>query len=952
MPRRNNPRSWDSRVDPLTPSTDSSVPSSESQTAGNPESNCLPDRVVHDASIFIGCLPSGVDHAALATSLSEHLSQYSGIQGIRVVHDSKGGTCAFIQCQDHFTATTLLQTLRASTPRQFMGRYLRYEPARAFRTLLISYRTPWQYKGTAHPDETLKGMPHQSNSVELVELALPTAMKLVKTPGARWNLTVLYNSNALTDHGNGGTSLLLDPLLYDADTLMKVTALFGPVDHFRPYKPVEDTSPCTEYPNLHDGPRSALMDRGCWEVKWRHRDDCMSAWTTLRKVPHLTVTWAHQSHSETHGQQQPSISCASSFDHTSQGWGSHIITRDDLDSPECTRFTPSFPHPAMNRDSLAHQVDLMPTLWVRNAPTTPDTRMRRCRNRAASLTQTKSLPPLQFSEKISMPWDLALKSQCHGPLQGQQVGLGTSKQRIMRSATFTTLLSTHLSLSDSGATRDVDQEEVPSPPKFAAFPTPRGAVGRRSPTPGNDVSIVSSSELSRQVMQSPPEEGNNVVCDSTTIFVGGLQMSGPKAWVEGRVHALFSKYRGVKCITVVRPANNRPGYAFVKFDNTESPLQAISGEHNRIVDGRRIRVQLRDLRPYRRQFIFGQEVRGLEPSTNSGEGSQDDLTHGNNVSTEHVIPLDAAIRNGPSSHKVNSKHHADRAALEAQGGHRALTSESVSTPDSQQGPNDNTPAGTVDASLTSAPLMPSPSVTAYPVPAIAYYHPQGWMPGFGPYPYPHYLGYQVAPQLIPPFHQGTSVEGSQSTPGAVPLSGFESGPAPYIPYPHVVGYTLPDGGRPGTAASPLNYHVPAPLTPTGFSPGNPCPPFPTTGVLIGETPENEGSSAVTWRPYPHMQPPPVFFQPFPQPLPYPGNPLGPNSWFPNYSWNEEMLHPSASQDLSRSLLPPSIHEVNVEPKLRNHLPRRLYRRDGSSRVSQEQPVPCSGWPPASAFSLV
>ena len=57
------------------------------------------------------------------------------------------------------------------------------------------------------------------------------------------------------------------------------------------------------------------MDPGCWKVKWAHRDDCVRAlmvcWPmhvisaesntstqilkTLRRVPHLTVTWAHQS---------------------------------------------------------------------------------------------------------------------------------------------------------------------------------------------------------------------------------------------------------------------------------------------------------------------------------------------------------------------------------------------------------------------------------------------------------------------------------------------------------------------------------------------------------------------------------------------------------------------------------------------------------------------------------
>ncbi|KAI6114941.1 hypothetical protein EDD17DRAFT_1809844 [Pisolithus thermaeus] len=946
MSRRDNPRSWSGRFGPLTPPTDSSTLSSESQAAGSVESNCPPDRVVHDSSIFVGCLPLGVDHAALAASLSEHLSQYSGIQAIKIVHDSKGGTCAFIRCQDPFSAATLLRTLRASTPRQFMGRYLRYEPARAFRILLISYRTPRQYRGNLHSDGTLTDMSCQVNSGEFVELDLPTAMKLIKTPGAR-RLTVLYNADALTDHGYETTSLLLDPLLYDADTLLRVATLFGPVEYFRPFKPVEDTSQYTRYPNPHSSPRSALMDHGCWEVKWHHRDDCVSAWKTLRKVPHLTVTWAHQSYLETHGQQQVSIS-----DRASEAWDNHVVTRDDLSSPACPRFMPSFPDPPMNRDSLSHQVDLMPTLRVPSAAVAPDASIQQCRPRSASFTQPKSFRPLQPSEELPMPRRLALKNPPRGPLQGQQMVLSASNRSIMCSKTFTTLPSPRLSFSDSGDVRDADRRGIQSSPKFVAFPAPRETVGRRSPTPDNNISIVSSNELNRQLMQSP----DNVTHDSTTIFVGGLRMSGPKAWVEGRIRALFSKYRGVKYVTVVRPANNRPGYAFVKFDNVESPLQAISNEHNRIVDGRRIRVQLRDLRPYRWRAlrstsgpearVQGSDLSGT--STDPTEGSQDELMHRKietsgvtkdmQATDSKIVSMEHTIPNFCPPRKVNRECHADHAMLEARGGHQALTDEAVSTPDEHQGPNDNTPPVAVDAFQTSATRMSSSqTVTGYSVPTAAYYHPQGWAPGFGPCPHPllapQYPGYQVVPQLIPPFPQGTSVDGSQSTPESVPLSGFESGSSPYIPFPHVVGYALPDGSRSGTAATPPNYHVPAALPPPGFNPGYRCPPYFASDAQSGEvsfTPGNETSSSVTRGPYPHMQPPSVFFQPFPQPLPYPTSPLGPNLWFANHSWHEEMLHPSSVQDLPRLLVPPSAHDVNVESKFRNHLPRRQHRREGQA----------------------
>lgn len=31
------------------------------------------------------------------------------------------------------------------------------------------------------------------------------------------------------------------------------------------------------YPLPHNSPRSDCMDTACWEIKWEHRDDCVTA---------------------------------------------------------------------------------------------------------------------------------------------------------------------------------------------------------------------------------------------------------------------------------------------------------------------------------------------------------------------------------------------------------------------------------------------------------------------------------------------------------------------------------------------------------------------------------------------------------------------------------------------------------------------------------------------------
>jgi hypothetical protein len=61
-------------------------------------------------------------------------------------------------------------------------------------------------------------------------------------------------------------------------SLMRIASVFGTVEHFVAYTPEhEDGQVPTSFPAPHDSPRSSVMDPGCWEVKWAHRDDCVSA---------------------------------------------------------------------------------------------------------------------------------------------------------------------------------------------------------------------------------------------------------------------------------------------------------------------------------------------------------------------------------------------------------------------------------------------------------------------------------------------------------------------------------------------------------------------------------------------------------------------------------------------------------------------------------------------------
>jgi len=61
-------------------------------------------------------------------------------------------------------------------------------------------------------------------------------------------------------------------------SLLRIASVFGVVDYFGPYAHGnENVQVSASFPVPHDGPRSPVMEFGCWKVKWAHRDDCVSA---------------------------------------------------------------------------------------------------------------------------------------------------------------------------------------------------------------------------------------------------------------------------------------------------------------------------------------------------------------------------------------------------------------------------------------------------------------------------------------------------------------------------------------------------------------------------------------------------------------------------------------------------------------------------------------------------
>lgn len=126
-PKQPNPtRAWGTRYDtlPTSPPVSPEIDRYREQQAFQ-DINASPEgstersetKLPHDASVFVGrsvslpalfcvgskqpateSLPASIDQAELTRLLTDHLSEYAEIKSIKVIRDSKGGVCAFVQC--------------------------------------------------------------------------------------------------------------------------------------------------------------------------------------------------------------------------------------------------------------------------------------------------------------------------------------------------------------------------------------------------------------------------------------------------------------------------------------------------------------------------------------------------------------------------------------------------------------------------------------------------------------------------------------------------------------------------------------------------------------------------------------------------------------------------------------------------------------------------------------
>ncbi|KAH9004041.1 hypothetical protein EDB86DRAFT_3207589 [Lactarius hatsudake] len=817
-------------------------------------------------------LPTTVDHTELSARLREHLSAYAEIKFVRIIRDSRGGVCAFVQCNDPASAAQLIHTVRSLPPQSFMGRYLRLEPARSQRTLWISYRKPVEIIRDADRDQPTSSYGSRSR---VVEFDLPKAMRVYRTLGSR-RIEILYNAPALQfdDYAEAtlsqlsqeqddpaaalsGSGLLLSPLQFDAQaslsTLHRIASSFGPVESFDHRQPelVDDQERPT-YPYPHNADRSAGMDPGCWEVKWENRNDCLAALAAstynllhrlglisaqaLRNVPHLTVTWPNQ--------QQPLISRRSG-----------LVTRGpQVRDQSMVKRKPGPQHiqgPFTDNNNMANQVGISMNLPASKTEATVDSQSSERLSYLGDAdpptttdcwTVVESGSKMDFRDVPLIVPDVAMSerppptggylsnippqakdatpeqddvvfgasaalSQTSNPLELSEVvsnNLAHSKSEILASSRST--LDTPTRCGDP-------QSPAPAPSEpfidLASPFAPRNP-GNGHPRVGRGLNFYDSFTIppAPQWSDVRPRRpaglyNENVdinthnALDTTTIFVGGLEVHGRCTWDEHRLRRIFGKYGEIVEVKLVRPAHRKSAFAFVTYKNNKSSSRAVLEEHNRIYDGRYIRVQLRD--------SAVQKTHGSKSHFRSSEGRLFSPRHQFSSKTEGPPAYDSPL------HVQNGIRSAIPAPCEelANAFSRSPNSTASGHPDMQAQLSENTCVqGIPSQSPSTVSSAPVPPMTYPPPPHTAFYAPTPW---YMPYPYaptPHIL--PRYPQIPLASHVVTTNEmGRHIPPHSI-----------YQPMPHYSVYPLPLPPIPATGQQHADLasltERRAPLQPTGF----------------------------------------------------------------------------------------------------------------------------------------
>ena len=294
------------------------------------------------------------------------------------------------------------------------------------------------------------------------------------------------------------------------------------------------------------------------------------------------------------------------------------------------------------------------------------------------------------------------------------------------------------------------------------------------------------------------------------------------------------------CFTAMKKGSS---FAFVKFDNTESPWKAIESENDQIHDGRRIRVQIRDLNPPGRLAWKRGIQRHLAGSDNHENFAMSDLGYalhtdscGGSVNPSYQNPTVHRDKAGPSEPPVS-----------------VMTTPQPSTPN-QTSFVPYPYHSYYPATPWSYPHYPYPMhyyhgyptyghVQPYPPPTTAVYNPYAVMPPPAPTDPPATSSQPPGPHTpIKPVYNATEhggyypdfqgdgleVRNAVTPPPGHPPSMAQATPPPLASHPPVANHPYPPYNpvqwTPAGPTIPMHFPVQAQM-----NPGHHAPTFPAVG---------------------------------------------------------------------------------------------------------------------------
>ncbi|KZS95833.1 hypothetical protein SISNIDRAFT_438390 [Sistotremastrum niveocremeum HHB9708] len=826
------------------------------------------ERWPHDASVFVASLPTHLEEPELKRLLLEHFNRFADVKNIKIIRDQRGGPCAFVQVEDSAQAQVLIAGRDVSI---FQGRTIRCEIARAFRTLLISFRVPPTYSQNPQVSET------GEDGVDASTGNVPVSVRLRRPKGSRQIQVVLNNyaskfdptrsdiSEANPADPFSGAGMLFHPLQNNEATLRELVDAFGPIEYFRPYSAPPHMGGA--YPPPHDGPRAPNMQDGVWEVKWEHRDDSSFAIQTLPQIPHILVTWAHQ---QPYAFQRPPTQRADSFQrtprhHNPDGYRGveqpsprYRSVPADYDEDEVTTppaLSPSTTFHTVPSSSNVTEAGLGPDHWNLASPqpgifaasiVSPSSshilnggrgggyspRVIRGINKDGGLTEN-DFPPLEKVAKEPLRPIRNTDDEISNAMSNVHLANPRSRPQILARSISTPPADRPVGGKQT-ATSDFQQleEEVPPTPDLEEFDSKTSTMSPVSPVTPGLIGTQHTDYHEKEVEYPSLHEE----VETTTIFVGGLDMYGPQQWDETILKTVFEEFGEVLEVRYITPQSARAPFAFIKFATTEAKERAIQEAHNRVYGGRRIRVQARDPNALRGQWrhrgrgsygyarrsrsrghVFEDQMRssyrGYDKSPNTFQPDRSQVkgsSIGESDTTSSMEQGNQSInrgRDGSFSRSTNSPVASKRSPARTD-------STAVHLPQDER---ITTPSHAVESSPihVSGPKASEPSAEAPSpsvVPTVPYYGQTPWVYAYPPYPY---MPYGYAPQYpVPPSNAAATPAGLPS----VPPTGQWPGYQPFVPF---TSYAPPATNIPSqTASTTTQQSTPQPpLQPSGFIQG-------------------------------------------------------------------------------------------------------------------------------------